>query len=99
MSSLTATPCRWRPACGSKLAALQAAAGRAMANWYDQSVLVTQSAGSVRDAVLIGLVLAALVLFAFLRSLRVTLVAVSWCRQRWLRPCCCSPCWASASTS
>ena len=47
-----------------------------LVNWYDQSELVTQSAGSVRDAVLIGLVLAALVLLLFLRSWRVTLIAV-----------------------
>ena len=33
--------------------------GVRLVNWYDQSELVTQSAGSVRDAVLIGLVLAA----------------------------------------
>jgi len=46
-----------------------------MANWYDQGVLITSSAGSVRDAVLIGIVLAALVLFAFLRNLKVTLIA------------------------
>ena len=45
-------------------------------NWYDQSELVTQSAGSVRDAVLIGLALAALVLIVFLRSWRVTLTAI-----------------------
>ncbi len=45
-------------------------------SWYDQSILVTQSAASVRDAVLIGLGLAGLVLLAFLRSWRVTLVAV-----------------------
>ena len=44
--------------------------------WYDQSLLVTQSAGSVRDAVLIGLGLAAVVLFVFLRSWRTTLVAM-----------------------
>ena len=50
--------------------------GVMLKNWYDQSVLVTDSASSVRDAILIGLVLAALVLFAFLRSLRVTLVAM-----------------------
>ena len=49
--------------------------GVRMVNWYDQSELVTQSAGSVRDAVLIGLVLAALILLLFLRSWRVTLVA------------------------
>jgi len=51
-------------------------AGVTLSNWYDQSTLVTDSAGSVRDAILIGLVLAGLVLFAFLRSLRVTLVAM-----------------------
>jgi multidrug efflux pump subunit AcrB len=51
-------------------------AGVRLVNWYDQSELVTQSAGSVRDAVLIGLVLAALVLILFLRSWRVTLIAV-----------------------
>ena len=45
-------------------------------NWYDQSTLVTESTGSVRDAILIGLVLAGIVLFGFLRSLRVTLVAM-----------------------
>ncbi|MDE1918527.1 MAG: efflux RND transporter permease subunit [Sphingomonadales bacterium] len=50
--------------------------GIRLVNWYDQSELVTQSMASVRDAVLIGLVLAALVLLAFLRSWRVTLVAV-----------------------
>ena len=45
-------------------------------SWYDQSVLVTQSAASVRDAVLIGLGLAGLVLLGFLRSWRVTMVAM-----------------------
>ena len=50
--------------------------GVRLVNWYDQSELVTQSAGSVRDAVLIGLALAALVLMLFLRSWRVTLIAM-----------------------
>lgn len=50
-------------------------AGVRLVNWYDQSQLVTRSAGSVRDAVLIGLVLAALVLMAFLRNWRMTLIA------------------------
>ena len=50
--------------------------GLTLANWYDQSTLVTASATSVRDAILIGLGLAGLVLLAFLRSLRVTLVAM-----------------------
>lgn len=47
-----------------------------IANWYDQSQLVTESAASVRDAIIIGVVLAALVLMIFLRSLKITLVAV-----------------------
>lgn len=59
-----------------KLATLKLPAGVRLVNWYDQSELVTQSVASVRDAVLIGLVLAALVLLFFLRSWRVTLVAV-----------------------
>ncbi|MBV9195172.1 MAG: efflux RND transporter permease subunit, partial [Solirubrobacterales bacterium] len=59
-----------------KLASLTLPQGVRMVNWYDQSVLVTQSAGSVRDAVLIGLVLAGLVLLLFLRSWRVTLIAI-----------------------
>jgi len=50
--------------------------GVKLINWYDQSTLVTESTNSVRDAILIGLGLAAVVLFAFLRSLRVTLVAM-----------------------
>ena len=54
----------------------QMPAGVTLSNWYDQSTLVTESASSVRDAVLIGLALAGVVLFAFLRSLRVTLVAM-----------------------
>ena len=47
-----------------------------IANWYDQSRLVTDSAVSVRDAILIGVLLAAVVLFIFLRSLKITLVAI-----------------------
>lgn len=60
----------------AKLGTLKLPAGVKLVNWYDQSELVTQSVASVRDAVLIGLVLAALVLLFFLRSWRVTLVAV-----------------------
>ncbi len=41
-------------------------------NWYDQSELILSSAGSVRDAILIGIGLSALVLFAFLRSFKIT---------------------------
>lgn len=50
--------------------------GLTITNWYDQSQLVTESAASVRDAIIIGIVLAAIVLLLFLRSLKITLVAV-----------------------
>ncbi|HJO66177.1 MAG TPA: efflux RND transporter permease subunit [Sphingomonas sanguinis] len=60
----------------AKLASVRLPAGVKLVNWYDQSELVTQSVASVRDAVLIGLVLAALVLLLFLRSWRVTFVAI-----------------------
>ena len=44
--------------------------------WYQQSQLVQAAVLSVRDAVLLGTLLAALVLLLFLRNLRITLVAV-----------------------
>ena len=47
-----------------------------IANWYDQTQLVTAAASSVRDAILIGIVLAGLVLFVFLRNTRVILIAL-----------------------
>ncbi len=47
-----------------------------IANWYDQSQLITASANSVRDAIAIGVGLAAIVLLVFLRSLKITLVAI-----------------------
>lgn len=50
--------------------------GITLASWYDQSDLVVASAASVRDAILIGAVLAAGVLLVFLRSLKVTLIAL-----------------------
>jgi CzcA family heavy metal efflux pump len=50
--------------------------GVKLANWYDQSRLVVDSAASVRDAILIGIGLAALVLLAFLRNLKITLIAI-----------------------
>jgi len=46
-----------------------------LANWYDQSVLVVDSAVSVRDAILIGILLASIVLWVFLRNLNITLIA------------------------
>jgi len=47
-----------------------------IANWYDQSELIVASAASVRDAVIIGVVLAALILLVFLRNLKITLIAI-----------------------
>jgi multidrug efflux pump subunit AcrB len=60
----------------SRLAGFKLPAGVKLVKWYDQSELVMQSASSVRDAVLIGLVLAGIVLFLFLRNLRVLLIAL-----------------------
>lgn len=54
----------------------QMPAGVQIANWYDQTQLVTGAAASVRDAILIGILLAGLVLFVFLRNTRVILVAL-----------------------
>jgi CzcA family heavy metal efflux pump len=45
-----------------------------VANWYDQSELVVSSAGSVRDAIGIGVIFAGLVLFLFLRNVKVMLI-------------------------
>jgi CzcA family heavy metal efflux pump len=53
----------------------QIPSGVKLANWYDQSELIIGSAQSTRDAVLIGICLASLILIAFLRSWRVTLIA------------------------
>jgi CzcA family heavy metal efflux pump len=50
--------------------------GVTIANWYDQSQLVIASAASVRDAILIGIGLAAVVLFLFLRNWKITLIAI-----------------------
>lgn len=60
----------------ASLAGLTLPAGVTLKNWYDQSELVVQSATSVRDAILIGLVLAGLVLLIFLRNLRLTFIAL-----------------------
>lgn len=43
--------------------------------WYDQSELVAASASSVRDALIIGVILAALVLLVFLRSWKIAVIA------------------------
>jgi multidrug efflux pump subunit AcrB len=61
----------------AKLAAYrqQLPSGVKIANWYDQSELITSAAASVRDAILIGVVFAVVILLAFLRNLKVTLIA------------------------
>jgi CzcA family heavy metal efflux pump len=51
-------------------------AGLRIHQWYDQSELILASAGSVRDAILIGIVLSALVLLAFLRSVKLTAIVL-----------------------
>ncbi len=50
--------------------------GVRIANWYDQSEIIVSSAASVRDALVVGVVMAALILFVFLRNLKVTLIAI-----------------------
>jgi len=47
-----------------------------IAPFYDQSLLVRASINSVRDAILIGLLLSAAILFGFLRDWRMTFVAL-----------------------
>ncbi|MGV8996627.1 MAG: efflux RND transporter permease subunit [Parvibaculaceae bacterium] len=47
-----------------------------IANWYNQSDLIVESAKTVRDAILIGIGLAAVVLFLFLRNLKVTIITL-----------------------
>src|SRR5213082_550140 len=50
--------------------------GVKLADWYDQSDLITASEHSTRDAILIGMVLAAFILLIFLRDWKVTLIAI-----------------------
>ena len=47
-----------------------------VANWYDQSQLIDSSATSVRDAILIGVALSAVVVWFALRNLTSTLITV-----------------------
>lgn len=47
-----------------------------LALYYDQSLLVRDSINSVRDAILIGLILSVLILYAFLRNVGTTFVAI-----------------------
>src|SRR5579863_10125486 len=47
-----------------------------ISNWYDQSELILGSADSVFEAVLIGVGLAGLVLLAFLRNIKITVITL-----------------------
>ena len=47
-----------------------------IAAYYDQSILVGESITSVRDAILIGLLLSVIILYAFLRNFGTTFVAI-----------------------
>lgn len=58
----------------ARLAKIAVPAGIRVKPYYDQSELVVASEDSVRDAILIGMVCAAAVLFAFLRDWRITIV-------------------------
>ncbi len=60
----------------AKLHGYKLPAGVKIAKWYDQSRLVVDSAASVRDAILIGVALAAGVLLFFLRNIKITLIAI-----------------------
>ncbi|MDE2234745.1 MAG: efflux RND transporter permease subunit [Gammaproteobacteria bacterium] len=51
-------------------------AGVHISKWYDQSGLIVASAHSVRDAIFIGVILAALILLVFLRNLKITFISV-----------------------
>jgi multidrug efflux pump subunit AcrB len=71
-----ATPCRWpTPFTGDRAGPQDAAQGVDLRPFYDQSELVNDSIGSVRDAILIGLVLASLIMVLFLRDWGTSLVA------------------------
>ena len=50
-------------------------AGTHLTPFYDQSELVRESIASVRDAILVGLVLACIILFLFLRDFRSSVIA------------------------
>ena len=50
-------------------------AGTALVKFWDQTTLVKESQVSLRDAILLGALLAILVIFLFLRNVRMTLVA------------------------
>ncbi len=47
-----------------------------VAPYYDQSLLVRDSMNSVRDAIILGLILSVIILYAFLRNVGTTFVAI-----------------------
>ena len=47
-----------------------------IAPFYDQSLMVSDSIHSVRDSIIIGLILSVIILFAFLRNIGTTFVAI-----------------------
>lgn len=51
-------------------------AGVHLERWYDQSTVILDSVNSVRDAILLGIVFATLVLLAFLRSIKLALMTL-----------------------
>ncbi len=61
----------------STLAAMKSAipANIALSKFYDQSELIVESMKNVRDSILIGVILAILILLAFLRNWKITLIA------------------------
>ena len=63
----------------SEVAALKSVlpAGTEIGVFYDQSILIGEAVGSVRDAVLIGAALAVVILLLFLGDLRATLVTAA----------------------
>ncbi|MBV8461461.1 MAG: efflux RND transporter permease subunit [Candidatus Eremiobacteraeota bacterium] len=52
-------------------------AGTTVSKYWDQTTLITSSQAALRDAILLGTLLAVLVIYAFLRNVRITLVAAA----------------------
>ncbi|HEV2036970.1 MAG TPA: efflux RND transporter permease subunit, partial [Candidatus Eremiobacteraceae bacterium] len=52
-------------------------AGTSVNKYWDQTTLITNSQAALRDAIMLGTLLAVLVILAFLRNLRMTLVAAA----------------------
>ena len=76
-ASPTATPCWWPTPCTRKSNSIRKTLPRGveLRPFYDQSESVTDSISSVRDAILIGLILASIIMVLFLRDWGTSLVA------------------------